>query len=67
MGRYCVPKEPVSRKIVDDYLSSTEAYIKRTMADIYLTLDLIILSMLLLALASYFLTYLLSFPNLVKF
>lgn len=62
MGRYCIPKEPVSRKIVDDYHSSTEPYIKRTMSDIYLSLDLIVLSIVLLGVSAYFLTYLLSFP-----
>lgn len=67
MGRYCIPKEPVSRVIVDNHLSTKTNYVKRIMSDIYLSMDLIVISMIILAITAYFLTYLLSVQSIVNY
>ena len=67
IGRVCLPQEPVTRAFVDQALSDTQNQVKRVFSDLWLSWELIIISLMLIGGVAYWLSYLLSIEEMILY
>ena len=57
VGRMCLPKEPINRASIDALISTIPNQVKRFTSDLWLTWDLVFLSLILVSATAFLVTF----------